>query len=1118
MKFSSYFVLSAGAAMLNCLHAWSVHEQFYPAVIHLASDKVSLAVLYNFLFSLFVMLGWLTLKFFIGRLRDLEIEQLIDSGRGFLADTILFLVFYSPTIDQKEVATLSLMQFIVGVIFLKMFHLIAQIRVTHMFEIGAPKKSVKIKLAVLMLLLILVDIATLQRFYAASGRHSTFYTWILFESFSMAAMIVVTMLKYVLHLIDTSLEHGWPGKAAYIFYLELLGDVVSMTIFLCFMSVFFIQNPSRLPIYMMADIIQVARQLTTRLRNFRKYRCIMADFESKFRMADEEELKAAETCIICRDDLNEGSVILPCNHIFHVDCLKSWLVMQQVCPTCRAEIPIEREKLNEAYRESDKKAGRTPKQEANPSRLVQDAGDHGAGTSQEDRDEAAEDGGGDHDKKQKSSKSTGWLDTFIGKTKKKDQPVEDAPASLRKIEHGSKNTTDPAYEQTYQTSAIRSRHFREPTSEAARKQAELMRKQNAAFPHNSAGSSSSSSSSSRGPRGRPPPGKEIDTSTTSPATALFQTEQAAPAWATLRDQMAADDSTGSPQYGGPLSPSTSAALFGGDPNFYPPPGSSSSSQPEQQFLSPVKSPHGMLPDAAGGPPPPPALGSLYNYPPGTGGPVATSLPFPTHSAFAPPPAGAEHLLPPGYNIYNQRPTPATGSSALPSPGGLYPPQAGILPSPLGTPGTGVGSLLPPGSTPFGSSRPSGPFAPAFARSPSDMSGVSATSQPPFLSPNPEFHAMVEQTNSTIRQLSQMQAFWLQQMQAQQLLMMQSNPGSAVGTPVVPTGLAPSPGTTTLFPGGAAPGAGGVPTMAGVSPAPPAGLPTPGMHPGDQQVAAAGDPLLTTAGTSATASVLPPAGASGSSSLGFPSPLWPMALPPMFSPQYNSAGGQQLAPTTGMSPAPPATTTSAPSPPQMANTTIAASPPPPVEAVSSSATAVDRSSAERPRSATSPAGPAATVLESPFATAGAAPSGMTGNGQPPTPAVDTPAAANGVAPAVANGGHTAQPTGNGTTPTPSPNGHAHTGASSDTRPVPDANRPSVEQAAVAPVAPSPSGTATESPPPLRGNTDSVSSLSELRKLQEQKYREHKAGSPTSAEKRPSATNAAPKSPKSSPGAK
>eukprot|EP00392_Amoebophrya_sp_AT5.2_P009256 g9284.t1 len=325
MKLGSYFMISAGAAGVNLLHAWSVHEQFYPAVIHLSSDKLSLALLYNFVFATFLLFGYATLKFFIGRLRDLEIEQLIDTGRGFLADTILFLVFYSPTIDQKEVATFQLMQYIVGVIFLKMFHLMAQIRVSSMFEMGTPKRSVKIKLAVLMGLMLGVDLLLVHNFYAAFGRQSTFYTWILFECVTMLALITVTIFKYTLHLIDTSLEHGWPGKAAYIFYLELVGDVCSMLIFLCFMGIFFLQNPNRLPIYMMADIVQVARQLTTRLRNFRKYRMIMSDFENKFRMADSEELANAETCIICRDDLHEGSVILPCGHIFHVDCLKSWL-------------------------------------------------------------------------------------------------------------------------------------------------------------------------------------------------------------------------------------------------------------------------------------------------------------------------------------------------------------------------------------------------------------------------------------------------------------------------------------------------------------------------------------------------------------------------------------------------------------------------------------------------------------------------------------------------------------------------------------------------------------------------------------------------------------------------
>jgi hypothetical protein len=29
---------------------------------------------------------------------------------------------------------------------------------------------------------------------------------------------------------------------------------------------------------------------------------------------------------------------LPCNHIFHISCLRSWFQRQQTCPTCRMDV------------------------------------------------------------------------------------------------------------------------------------------------------------------------------------------------------------------------------------------------------------------------------------------------------------------------------------------------------------------------------------------------------------------------------------------------------------------------------------------------------------------------------------------------------------------------------------------------------------------------------------------------------------------------------------------------------------------------------------------------------------------------------------------------------------
>jgi len=340
MNFTSYFFLSTLVVAGVITHAYVAHEQFYPAVVYLSTDKMCLAVMYNFAFALFLLFGRILLRLFIGTLRDLEVEQLVDSGRGFLADTILFLVFYAPTIDNREVSTVYLIQYICCVIFMKVFHLMTQIRVSHMFEVGVPRLLVNLKLVALMLMLLGCDVIALQYFYSVASRSSTFFTWILFEALTMLMMVAVSICKYSVHMVDLRLDNGWPGKSVFLFYIELVHDVVSMTLFLVFMLTFFVQNPSRLPIYMMADVIQVARKLAQRLRSFRRYRRISLNMDLRFADATDEEIEQNEHCVICRDSLFEASKPkkLHCGHIFHIDCLRSWLVMQQVCPTCRAEI------------------------------------------------------------------------------------------------------------------------------------------------------------------------------------------------------------------------------------------------------------------------------------------------------------------------------------------------------------------------------------------------------------------------------------------------------------------------------------------------------------------------------------------------------------------------------------------------------------------------------------------------------------------------------------------------------------------------------------------------------------------------------------------------------------
>ena len=54
---------------------------------------------------------------------------------------------------------------------------------------------------------------------------------------------------------------------------------------------------------------------------------------------DDDDDEDSEDCTICFAPLMDGDRVgvLPCNHLFHVDCLKEWLQRRNVCPLCQSQ-------------------------------------------------------------------------------------------------------------------------------------------------------------------------------------------------------------------------------------------------------------------------------------------------------------------------------------------------------------------------------------------------------------------------------------------------------------------------------------------------------------------------------------------------------------------------------------------------------------------------------------------------------------------------------------------------------------------------------------------------------------------------------------------------------------
>ncbi|PNY27436.1 E3 ubiquitin-protein ligase HRD1 [Tolypocladium capitatum] len=141
---------------------------------------------------------------------------------------------------------------------------------------------------------------------------------------------------------------GWAAKGEWVLWLDLLSDMIKLGIYVAFF--FMLLMFYGLPIHIMRDLFMTSRDFVKRLHALLRYRRAIQEM-NRYPDATAEDLAQENTCIICREEMRPwdpanipGAIDrvrpkkLPCGHILHLGCLKSWLERQQVCPTCRSPV------------------------------------------------------------------------------------------------------------------------------------------------------------------------------------------------------------------------------------------------------------------------------------------------------------------------------------------------------------------------------------------------------------------------------------------------------------------------------------------------------------------------------------------------------------------------------------------------------------------------------------------------------------------------------------------------------------------------------------------------------------------------------------------------------------
>ncbi|KAL7311572.1 hypothetical protein PS15m_009314 [Mucor circinelloides] len=365
MRLAVYGCVSSILAIGVVLSAMHQRSNFYAACIYLSKSSACMMILLNMGLIISVLFGKALQAIFFGRLRAIEVEHLYERSWYAVTETCLAMTIFREEFDLQFIVVFTTL------LFLKIFHWLCQDRVEFMEQSPANRVTFHVRMVNLLAILLLIDsLLANHAIHVTLTKGPNMMIMFGFEYTILICSILSTIGKYILNVIDMRTEQTWEGKSMYVFYLDLVTDFFKLITYLVFFL--YICLNYQLPLHIIRDVYVTFRSFIQKCRDLYRYRRATRNMNELYPNATAEDLSRSSdsTCIICREEMeivdttmdednpeaaayrgdNEQNLDqpkkLPCGHIFHFHCLRSWLERQQTCPTCRRSV------LNEANNQS----------------------------------------------------------------------------------------------------------------------------------------------------------------------------------------------------------------------------------------------------------------------------------------------------------------------------------------------------------------------------------------------------------------------------------------------------------------------------------------------------------------------------------------------------------------------------------------------------------------------------------------------------------------------------------------------------------------------------------------------------------------------------------------------
>ena len=335
---------------------YTKEDTFFIFSMHLLKSKFYFCLALNFFIMLLVIAGKFLLYIFYGDVRLSELTQVIEKIRLKFFQLLVLFISFRPTIDIKKIL------FIVLYLFMAFLTGIAYKRGAYISSMNEIEKKKQIKIISIYILLIYLNYLLYNSSMTSNEKeknqsHGDFLIYYVFNCEFLFLFIKIVAKFYKLMINITSINMGkvWD-------YSNLTFNIISTIKYsikiLCEFRFCYVLIKMRIfPIYFFIDVLKNAYhllKLTIKIYesyNNTNYVQSLTDYDINTEltnqglindnMTDEEIDKIKKEkinfCGICLYEIEKGKY-LNCGHVFHLKCIKVWVAVNAICPTCKTPI------------------------------------------------------------------------------------------------------------------------------------------------------------------------------------------------------------------------------------------------------------------------------------------------------------------------------------------------------------------------------------------------------------------------------------------------------------------------------------------------------------------------------------------------------------------------------------------------------------------------------------------------------------------------------------------------------------------------------------------------------------------------------------------------------------